>query len=255
MADRQTMKFRGRVLPESVQVSIDYTPTVSWKADELQYDIEIVCRIEKSVVDIECVVSDWRPEYYPDIYRRAFDICQAKVDVIAFQRACGLTVLLETFEAPDGNVTPIVPTSSYLERICTAFSLERGYAEVCEHVLRRPLLFMAMRELITAISVPYVAPVECARAIDRLKNLIATPGSKDKAAWQQLRDTLRIDEAYLKYISDASANPRHGQPGHTPGAITTEATRRAWVVMNRYLEYLVRGEKPLDAAEFPVIDQ
>jgi len=254
MANRQTIRFRGKVLPESVQVSVNVT-TVNWKASELQYEIDIVCQIDKSVIEIECVVSDWHPEYFPDIYRRVLDISRVKVDLIAFKTAWGLTVLLETFEAPDGSITPIVQTAPDLEQICTAFSLEQGFDEVCAHMLQRPVLFMAMRELITAISVPHVAPVECARAIDRLKNLIATPGSKDKAAWQQLRGTLRIDEAYLKYISEASANPRHGQPGHTSGVVTTEATRRAWVVMNRYLEYLVRGEQPLDHKAFPVIDQ
>lgn len=255
MGTKPVARFHGRVFPDSLQVSVGFTPTISWKADELGYDVDIVCRIDKSVVDIACTLSDWRPEYLADLHRRVLDLCRAKVDVVGFKLAWGLTVLLETFEAPDGTVTPIVPTSPHLDKICTAYSLETGFGEVCGHVLRQPQLFMAMRELMTAITLPHVSLVECARAMDRIKNLLSPNGTKDKAAWKQMRETLRIGEKYLKYITDASASPRHGQPGHTPGTVTIEVTRRAWVVMNRYLEYLLRGEAPLDPAAFPIIDQ
>jgi hypothetical protein len=255
MVDKKVVRFRGRVLPESMQVTVNFTPTVHWKADELMYEVDIVCRVNESVVCIECILSDWKIEYFPDLYRRALDLCRAQVDVVGFKMAYGLTVLLDTVEAPDGTVTPIVPNAPYLEGICTAFSLENGFDDVCMQVLQRPLLFMAIRELITAISLPHVSLVECARAMDRIKNMLAPPGSKDKIAWSWMRETLRIDEAYLKYITDASADPRHGQAGHTSGSVTTEVTRRAWVIMNRYLEYLVRGERPLDPATYPVLDR
>lgn len=37
------------------------------------------------------------------------------------------------------------------------------------------------------------------------------------------------------------------------GAVTTEVTRRSWVIMNRFMEYRLRGDKPLDAKEFPLL--
>ena len=214
-----------------------------------------MCRVEKSVVDIECILSDWKIEHLPDLYRRALDICRAEVDLVGFSMAYGLTVLLDTFEAPDGSVTSIAPNSPYLEGLCTAFSLDKGFDKVCMRVIQRPLLFMAIHELMTAISLPHESLVVCARAMDRIKNSLASPGANDKVAWEQMRTTLRVDKAYLKYITDASAGPRHGKPGHTPGYVTTEVTRRAWVIMNRYLEYIVHGEKPLDSAAYPILDE
>jgi hypothetical protein len=254
MAEKAVIRFHGRVFPEFMQVTINFTPTVHWKADELGYEVDMVCHVDKSVVDIECTLSDWKVEYFPDLYRRALDICRAKIDVLGFKMAYGLTVLLDTFEAPDGTVTPIALNDPNLVGICTAFSLEKGFDEVCMLVLQRPLLFMAIRELMTAISLPHVSLVECARAMDRIKNMLA-PGSKDKAAWNRMRETLRVEEVFLKYITDASADPRHGQPGHTSGSVTTEVTRRAWVIMNRYLEYVVHGEKPLDPTTYPILDR
>ena len=99
----------------------------------------------------------------------------------------------------------------------------------------------------------HVAPVNCARAMDRIKHLIASPGSTDAQAWRQMREALHIDEDYLKFITEASKGPRHGRPGHTPGIETTEATRRAWSVMNRYFEFVKRGRTPLATHQFNIL--
>ena len=93
---------------------------------------------------------------------------------------------------------------------------------------------MALEDLIGAITLPHVAPVNCARAMDRLKHSIAKPDSSDKGCMEANRDTLQIDEQYLRFVSDPSNGPRHAGPGHTPGTLTTEATLRSWAVMKRY---------------------
>ncbi|QOD82216.1 hypothetical protein [Chromobacterium haemolyticum] len=255
MAEKAVVRFHGRVYPESTPVPVYYTTGVHWQADELGYVVDIVCRVNKSVIDIECTLSEWKVEYYSDLYRRALDVCRATIDIVGFKMAYGLTVLLDTFQAPDGTVTPIKLEAPYLEGICTAFSLEKGFDEVCKQVLQQPLLFMAIHELIMSISLPHVSLVECARAMDRIKNLLSPPGSGDKVAWTRMRETLRVDMAYLKYITDASTNPRHGHSGHVSGSVTTEVTRRAWVIMNRYLEYILNEKKPLDPVAYPILHQ
>ncbi|WP_321917300.1 MULTISPECIES: hypothetical protein [Paraburkholderia] len=249
----ETIRFHGRVIPETMQVSIGFSPLIRWKAEEIGVEMEFVCRIEKSKIEVECRAVKWRPEHFAEVYRRALDICRAKVDLVAFKLGWGLTVIFDTYVVPAGETVPIIHTMHELDGICTAYSLDCHFDEVCAQVLQRPLLFMALRELISAISLPHVSPVECARAMDRLKHLIARPGSTDKSAWHQMREALHVEEAYLRFITDHSANPRHGQPGHTSGAVTTEVTRRAWVVMNRYLEYLRRGALELDPIAFPLI--
>ncbi|MBR8303469.1 hypothetical protein KDW49_22430 [Burkholderia dolosa] len=245
--------FRGRVLPNQPQVSINYMPSIKWKDVDWDVALEFLFRIQNSNVDVECQLEAWLPEYFPQVHQRALDICRAQVDVVAFSQGIGLTVIFDTFTDPDGRITSIAHANPELATLCTAYSLEHRFDEVCRAVIEQPLLFMALRELITAISLPHVSLVECARAMDRLKNLIAAPGSSPRSAWSQLRDVLHIDEAYLKYITDASADPRHGQPGHTPAAVTMEVTRRAWTIMNRYLEYVLQGAVPLDPDRFPTL--
>jgi hypothetical protein len=187
------------------------------------------------------------------VYIRALDLCRASVDVVAFTKGWGLTVLLEAFVDPNGERSSIFFKDDSLAPLCTALTLTDAFDQVHGMVLQEASLFMALDDLIVAITLPHVSPVNCARAMDRLKHLIALPESKDKHAWQQMRDTLHVSEEYLKFITDHSTGPRHGRPGHTPGSVTMEITRRAWILMNRYFEYRKRGSKPLSTSDFPLL--
>ena len=68
-----------------------------------------------------------------------------------------------------------------------------------------------------------------------------------------MRQNLRIEEAYLKFISTHATGPRHGDRVHIPPDITRELAMRSWVVMNRFLEFKKRGGAPLPASEFPML--
>ncbi|MGA2525786.1 MAG: hypothetical protein ABSF79_04130 [Smithellaceae bacterium] len=249
----QSIHFLGRVLPPPARVTVSFNQSIKWEEADIGLAMEFTCHIENSKIDIECRTEKYRSEHLGEFYRRALDICRAQVDLIAFKMGWGLTVVLETFIDSNGIASPIFQKDEGLAALCTAFSLDQGFGELCAKVIQSVPLFMALRDLVAAISLPHVSLVDCARAMDRLKHLVATPGTNDKQAWQQLQQALQIDEAYLKYITDYSANPRHGRPGHTPGTVTTEVTRRSWVIMNRYFEYLKRGNVALDSSEFPLL--
>jgi hypothetical protein len=68
-----------------------------------------------------------------------------------------------------------------------------------------------------------------------------------------MRDVLNLDLDYLKLISDASTNPRHGVPERAGGLLCSEVVLRTWNVMNRFFEYRKRGNVPLPLAEFPLL--
>ncbi|WP_373700598.1 hypothetical protein, partial [Neisseria dentiae] len=100
----------------------------------------------------------------------------------------------------------------------------------------------ALNELLEAITLPHISLVNCTRAIERLKHLISNNEKDDKKAWGKFREILKIDEDYLKYITDLSRNSRHGRNERVSGDTTTEVTKRAWKIMNRYLEYKIAGD-------------
>lgn len=232
----------GQVLPEPVKISVGHGPTIKWESPDIALVMEFKNHIKDSKIDVECTLNRWGHDTLVPVYMRALDLCRASVDVVAFSIGYGLSVQLHTLVDPSGKTSDIVFSDPALPPLCTAYSLSAGFDEVHSMVLSEPTLFMAFNDLIAAITLPHKAPVNCARAMDRLKHLI-TPSNqnKDKAAWEAMRSALRIDETYLKFITDSSTAPRHGRPDHVSGAITTEVTVRAWTVMNRYLEYRKSG--------------
>lgn len=195
----------------------------------------------------------YKTEHFPAIYMRALDLCRAQVDLVGFKMGWGVTVVLEAFVNENGVTTPIFLKDETLGALCTAFASDKHFDELCVKVIQSPALFMALRDLVSAISLPHVSLVDCARAMERLKHLVAEPGAKDAQAWEQLREALHIEKTYLRFITDHSTGPRHGRPGHTPGIDTTEVVRRSWIIMNRYLEYLRRDGTSLPLAEFPLL--
>lgn len=212
--------FIGRVLPTAIKISIQ-APEVKWKWEERGLELTFRVKAGNSFVNVECDLEKYQPEYLSELYRRALDLARASVNLVGFAQGFGLSVILEMFIAPDGSPSELAPIDPSLPPFCTAYSLQpdrlADFNTVFNVVLTTPDLFMALEDLIHSITLPHVSPVNCARAMDRLKHLIASPASSDKDAWKHMRDTLQIDKAYLKYITDASRGPRHGRPGHTPG--------------------------------------
>lgn len=248
-----TVHFLGKVFPQAVRVTIDHKPTIKWEAPEEGLTMEFTNHIVNSEVDVECKLNRYASENLVAIYMRALDICRASVHLASFKMGYGLTVTLEAFVDSSGSKSAILPKDDALASLCTAFTLTDGFDAVHTMVLEDWRLFGVLHDLVEAITLPHVSLVNCARSVERLRHLIASPDSNTKSAWKQMQDALRIDEAYLKFITDHSTDPRHGRPVHVPGNVTTEVARRAWTVMNRYFEYRKNGSRPLSANDFPLL--
>jgi hypothetical protein len=248
----QSIRFLGRVLPWAAQVSVQFPASIKWPVDGVG-DVEFTTRIENSSIDVECRLHDYQVEHLADLYRRALDISRALVDLVAFKNGWGLDVAFDALVTPDGTRTQLLMKDESLAPFCTAYSLDQQFDEIIQHTLQSPQLFMALRDLIESITLPHVSLVNCARVMDALRGLVAPKVTDDGRAWQCLRSALRIDKAYIMFITDNSKNPRHARPGHTHGMIATEVTHRSWAIMNRYLEYLKGGEVELDPVRFPTL--
>jgi hypothetical protein len=239
------VQFIGRVLPGAIKITAN-SPELKWAWEEQTAPLKFRVKIGNSIVNVECELESFKPQYVTELHRRALDLASALVNLVAFANGWGLSVVLEAVIGPDGLPSEIVPIDPSLPPIVTAFTLhpsgQHELDSILNAVVTSPDLFMALSELIQAITLPHVASVNCARAMERLKHLIASPDASDSQAWREMRDALSLDEDYLKFITDVSKRPRHGRPGHTPGTLTTEATRRAWLVMNKYFEYIKRQQ-------------
>jgi hypothetical protein len=242
-----------------VQISFTDIPKVHWQWPEEHIAIDFTLLIEKSHVKVDCKLDKYKDEYMVELHRRAFDLARACANVAAFATGYGIYVIFEQFVLQDGTVTQLMFTSSPgIVAECTAFKMNAVAAEekkVMEQILMLvmgdPALFMLLNDLIQCLYVPHVTPVNCGRVMDGLRKLIA-PGDPKKA-WPLFRNEMHVDEAYTKLVSDNSTEHRHGGHLRIDGPTTTEILKRTWIVMNRFLEFRKRGNKPLPVAEFPVL--
>jgi hypothetical protein len=228
-----------------------------WLEPNFGLDLTFKFSIDRSAVEITCEgVRVDEEDQFVLIYIRAYDIVQAAVNLIAFAMAQGLYVILETVER-DGQVKYLINEDRGLASLCTAFKMgpapNPNLDAILKIVLGTPNLFSAIKDLIEAIREPHVGAVNCARAIERIRHLSAAPGSSRAHAWKQLRHNLGIEQEYLEFVTSYSPGPRHGDPQHIPGNIASEITLRAWTIMNRFLEFRMRGDQPLPSSEFPIL--
>lgn len=146
----------------------------------------------------------------------------------------------------------MAPQQLELAALSTAVAQPGDVDKILRMALTEPPLFLALRDLIDAITQWHRAPINAARVLDGLRHLIAR-GEEPKTGWPKLRAALRVEESYLKYVTDQSAPPRHGDSAHIPGEVTKKVAERARRVFNRYLKYRKRGRKPLPESEFPLL--
>jgi hypothetical protein len=182
-----TVYFKGRVLPAPVQISFTDIPQVEkWVWQEAGMTLEFVIRITNSQVEVECKLDRYQNDYMGEIHRRAFDLARACVNVAAFSTGLGVIVFFDEFIGPDGVSHPLVLASPHVVAECTAFKMnpvtleeKKNLGAILALVMLEPAIFMALNDLIQAISTPHMAPANCGRVLDGLRKLVcARYGSK-----------------------------------------------------------------------------
>lgn len=246
------IRLLGQILPAEPAFTISNLPVLSWLWQEEGISIDFEISIQNSKIDVLCSLPNFKEEYLVELHRRAYDLVRAAVGVAAFSQGSGLIVIIDALVRPDGVRSPIRFFDPRLPPICTATSGANGFDRTFRIVASQPILIRLIGDLIHGITVPHEASTSGARAIEGIKHLIA-PTLSDKDAWKKLQEELHLDEAYLKFITDISKDGRHGKDRRLEGEVTGEATVRAWNVMNRYLEYRLRGNT-LPVAEFPLLN-
>jgi hypothetical protein len=187
---------------------------------------------------------------------RAYEIAHSAVDLAGFVSGNGYSVVFETVTYPSGWKSKILHTHTHLLPLVTAAKLgDNSFQELLPLVMPNLLLQRALRDLCETMVIPLITHINCARAIEALRNLIAPDEDKDKA-WKKFRELLQLDRSYLQMITDHSRGGRHGDVStYLPPETTGEIGVRAWVITNRCLEFLKRGgEDPLPLAEFPLLN-
>jgi hypothetical protein len=180
--------------------------------------------------------------------------------LIAFGSGIALTVVFEKFTDANGITNDILFRDDRLPPLCTVFKTEAKPATREENDFHKTLAIVAtdwrilhaLHDLIEANTIPHVSSINCARVVERLRHIIAGDQPRNDA-WRKMREVLNISEAYLKLITDVSADPRHGDPIRITGNVTMEIIFRTWAIMNRFLEYKKGSDQQLPITKFPLL--
>ena len=248
-----TVRFEGRVFPTTAGISMETAPITGWRdaARGLTMDFKVQLQDGDIVVIID-VNKFNEAEHYLSVLMRASDTARAIIDLISFSSGRGLTLILERFIGPDGVVKTIEIGDPGLAAVSTATSGKDNFTEVMKFVVSDPPLYLALRDLVEAITQFHRAPASAGRAVEALRHSIAPNETDRRKQWQAFREALRVEKSYVDVITDNSQGPRHGDPTHIPGPITSDLAKRAWIIMNRYLEFRKRGgQQPLPLSDFP----
>ena len=172
------IQILGRVLPSAAQINVRM-PELEWKWEERRVNLKFRVNISNSVVNVECELEEYKPEFFVEIYKRALDLSRAAVNVVAFAVAIGVTVILETLIGPDGIPSAILLTDPGVVSLVTAYNLDPAgnpeQSAVYEIIVKEAPLMRALNDLIEAITVPHIAPV-IRRMISPKEDSFRSPG-------------------------------------------------------------------------------
>ncbi|HEX9211748.1 MAG TPA: hypothetical protein VF901_14675 [Bradyrhizobium sp.] len=250
------LHFVGKVLPSSINITIGFRPEINWKEPELGYEAMYVVAVQDSNIDVEVRIPQFDandPVLFSRLYARVFDMARAAVDVVAFSMGYGTSVVFTELVLPNGHRQPFPPVvHPELAALCTSYSLEGAkFDEVYSLAISDYQHFMALRDLIEAITIPHIAPISCGRVIDAIRRIIS-PNEKDAAkGWKAMHAALNVSREYQEWISKLAANPRHADRSFIVGPTVNETLRRTWIIMDRLIAYKKADRAPLVHPTFP----
>jgi hypothetical protein len=115
-------------------------------------------------------------------------------------------------------------------------------------------LKLILHDLTEHLRQDFTGIISAARALDGICQQFAPTGKARDAGWAPMREALNASEDFVKSVTKQSRGPRHADWGSTSGDDNRKMIERAWILMNRFLEYKKRGNQKLPQSEFPLLE-
>jgi len=247
----------GRIFPSTIRLSIR-SPVLPLTSATTGLQAGFRVSIQDWIVNVECHIEKFELKHLNDILNGALDYARTLINLIGFATGIGVSVVFEYAILPDGEIAPIMLQTPALASLCTAYGLEPERYEdllaVIQMVIADRNLYKSFNDLIDTQITPHISLINGARVIESIRWMIAPNVKREAPAWAAMHKALNLSEAYLKWITEQSKGPRHGDPSQVSASAQLEATERAWKIINRYLEYRKRGSQPLAEPEFPELN-
>jgi len=239
----------GRILPPGTKVNLPPFARIA-AAPPGKPELGFVIKIQNSIVNVVCDGATVTNEAFMDAYLCALESVRPIVNLYGLHQGLCLTVVFERFVGTDGATKEISLGDPALKGVFTAYDAIADLYSVTALAFADGNLRMALHDLSAAIAHPNDTAINCGRVVEAIRKMIAGQGHTEKH-WEQMRTALNIDRLFLLRITGHANEPRHGNYVYMPGDLTQELSIQTCKVMNRYLEYRLRGSLPLTDPDFP----
>ena len=240
--------YEGSVTPDIIPLTIDYEPRFIRQAESgsAPATFEVKVWVGRVRVRVETNISTETTAH--ELFIPAWDAARTLVETAGYVHAIPYSVSLDRAVFEDGLVVALALGDTKL-RSMHSFD-DSDIERISDLFLVNLPAALALGDLLMTLGKSHYSPIACGRVADSLARLI-TPAGKRAQAWANLRETLRVDENFVRLLSEYAAPSRHGDRQPIDGLLNRELADRAWILMNRYLRFRLDG--PLSGDEFPIL--
>jgi hypothetical protein len=249
MADVQLL---GRVYPAGFTVNL-HAPRMKYASDDGALTAEIDVQVTDSDVSVSWTTSDYNRDTLAAIWVHSRKLVTSLVDLIAFRAGAAATVVLDRYKDPTGRIDTLVIGQPQVKGISTLLDSDAGLLSVFGVVAHEPHLMTVLEDLISGLWSQDHKIINCARSVEAIRQLVAGYHLEPNAQWPIFRVALNVERSYLDLIMDYSTDPRHGKKDSAPTNEVNTIMERTWILIDRFFNYRVGGNKRLDESLFPIL--
>lgn len=245
----QTLIYEGKIEPGAVPLTLDYRPKLLRQETETTPEAEFEVTVFVGRVRVRVTTSVVGEEVASDLYFAAWDVARTFVETAGFIKGIPYSVSLDRVILPNGEVRGYV----FGDRSLAAMhDFTDDDLEVLSDISLVDLKCgLVLSDILMTLGKAHYSPTACGRVADSLARLISPDASRTEQ-WSDLRRKLRVDEAYVRSLSEVSKASRHGDRVEVDAATNQETAHRAWALVGRYLRYRLNGE--LDPDSYPLLE-
>jgi hypothetical protein len=143
------VRFIGRVVSESLHISLQNGPTIGYDIHEINIHISCKISVNQSKIEITCNCDRYQDDWLPWIYNYAMDFASAQIDLIGFCLGNALDVVFEEVIGINGKCLRLSHEKPYLIGLCKLFSIDSSQNSRFNQLLSKvlysdPNIFLAL---------------------------------------------------------------------------------------------------------------
>lgn len=238
-------RYHGVVFPRWRPLSVEYEPELQVSRSDIP-DARILCSMREGEVTVSVAVDAYTEDTWHALFQPVLDAAQSLANTVGFIAAVPYTVVLEAVVTPDGKTRSIALGDPVLRNL-TSFTTDDVEA-ISDELLEDHALSLLVSDLLMSLNKTHYAAIAYGRVADGLARIVS-PGVAMPQAWRTLRQTLRVDEAYLRLLTSTAVPQRHGDRVPVSAKLNRELSIRAWTLVDRYLVLRIRGS--LNEDDYP----